>query len=98
MEPTAEELSTFTELAATVGILKRTGPHQYVPVKIAYHPYRSTQQEKDLLLEITKVWQKLLFVTCADGPFFEKLFEIMAKDDPLWSNFLKIRKLKNKCC
>jgi hypothetical protein len=44
MEPTAEQLSTISELAATVGIIKRTGQHQYGPVKIAYHPYRSTRQ------------------------------------------------------
>lgn len=43
MEPTVEQLTNLTELAATVGVIKRTGPHQYGPVKIAYHPYTSTR-------------------------------------------------------
>jgi hypothetical protein len=83
MEPTKEEIEHLSQLAVASGIIKRSKDSEYVPLRLTYHPFRSSQQLFDLVGKITAAWQKLMFLACSDDKLINRLFKKICSGDPL---------------
>ncbi len=96
MDPSDWSARDLVEFCDAAGVLKKINSTQYTSLRLAYHPYRSTQKVYDLVKEVTRVWQKLMFEATSDLELVERVFKNVCKRDSSIAYLLKLIKLKRK--
>lgn len=66
-DPSLQEMRNLVEIGMAMGVVKKRGEDDFMPIKLAYHPYVTTSQAYAHLQAISQVWQKLIFKASRNG-------------------------------
>ena len=94
IKPTAQHLQHLRDTAQALRLIKRKDPQHLIPIRIAYHPYVSTEGFYQATRDISRVWQKLLCLVAMDPQFVEGVFKSIAESDPLVKHLLGLFQIR----
>lgn len=67
VEPSAQDMRNLVEIGLALGVAKKRGEDDFMPIKLAYHPYVTSKQAYTHLQAVSQVWQKLIFKVSRNG-------------------------------
>lgn len=78
-----EKIQDLSNVSTALGlIMKSSGPiESFVPIKLTLEPYMIRKDHYHMIGEISKVWQKLLYLASKDTDLINRTFEQVSHVD-----------------
>lgn len=83
-------IQNLSNISTAFGLITKSGPYSFMPIKLALEPYLINEILYAQLAEISRVWQKLLYLASKDTDLIKKTFHEAAQVDDLINKVYKI--------